>query len=106
MRPRAHSSFSSVERLKVLPPFNAGNTWLAALAATLGMYRNESVYGDAVSWSFFVNGPLKTLYRSTPLLTMMRLGIPARVLLMAKATGAASVANSVNTFSLDGYGFL
>lgn len=37
---------------------------------------------------------------------MMMLGIPARVLLTARATGAASAMNNVNTFPLDGYGFL
>ena len=76
------------------------------LAVTLGIYKNESVNGAAVSWSFLVKGPLKTLNRSSPELVMMMLGIPARVLLMVRATGAASAMNNVSTLPLDGYGFL
>lgn len=38
-------------------PFKVGNTNLAVPHSTLGMYKNASVNGDAVNWSFFVNVP-------------------------------------------------
>ena len=55
------------------------------LNVMLGIYRNESVNGEAVSWSFLVNGPWKTLKRWDPELVIIIFGMSLRVLLMERA---------------------
>ena len=45
--------------------------------------------GEAVNWSFLVKGPLRTSNRWDPELMIIILGICARGLFIASATGAA-----------------
>lgn len=68
------------------------------------MNRKLSVKGDAVSWSFFVNGPAYTSKRSSPEFVMMMFGIEARVLLMESATGSACETKRLRRLPLEGKG--
>ena len=62
----------------------------AALAETFATYTNAFVNGDAVTWSFFVNGPPKTSYRCEPEFAMITCGMSARVLFTTREYWIAS----------------
>jgi hypothetical protein len=53
------SSLAATSRFLFAAPalFNELNTFCATPLVMFGMNKNVSAKGDAVSWSFFVNGP-------------------------------------------------